>query len=757
MLDTGSALKQIKLYSLQTRSLKAAINTYNSLTQLLKKCRQLAQQRRHRYLLHISGEQQWSIRQANQALQLLNEKRCLWIGDQPPNQIAHSTNPQALSHLGCEYGLLIYNAFSGFDPDAFGAVSGTLGGGGLLILLTPPSDEWAEYPDPEAERIAVANYNLPKPSLFFKRLSRVLASEQSVAQITADQILFRQPETVSTQQISRVKDRACRTSDQADAVEAIIHVVKGHRKRPLVLSSDRGRGKSSALGIAAARLIEAGHQRILVTASRQRAVETLFEMAARELGTQQSGVEPLRFQDGVIEYMAPDLLISETAKGDLLLVDEAAAIPTPILKTLLHLYPRIVFSTTVHGYEGTGLGFNHRFKKHLQQERPQWREIFLRTPIRWAADDPLEQLVFRMLALDAEPAQPEKIEALDRNALSLVFPSSEQLLEHENRLQQLFGLLVLAHYRTTPRDLWHLLDGPNLQTVILIHQEQVVAVALLASEGGFSAELAEQIWLGRRRPRGHLLAQSLSAHLGLRSASTLKGLRIMRIAVHPVLQNRGLGQHLLKAIKEHATRKAYDYLGVSFGATTKLIRFWQKNDMQAVRLGLHAGASSSQQSVMCIDALSQSGEALLYQARARYAIQTPTLLCETMARLSAELVLPLLKEIETPLVTELTEQDWLDVVTYAFANRGYDYTQSTIQTLCLKALSEGLVNKADSILLIKRVLQKKSWLHCATALGFSGRKAVDRQLRKIMGKLILQFGNDSIVSLARKITSDIQP
>ncbi|MCG7904947.1 MAG: tRNA(Met) cytidine acetyltransferase, partial [Candidatus Thiodiazotropha taylori] len=146
------------------------------------------------------------------------------------------------------------------------------------------------------------------------------------------------------------------------------------------------------------RLIEAGYQRILVTASRQAAVESLFSMAANELGMAAHGVE-LHHQQGVIEYVAPDRLIRENPRGDLLLVDEAAAIPTPVLIKLLEHYPRIAFATTVHGYEGTGLGFNHRFKKHLDQQRPQWREIQLKTPIRWAMDDPLEQLVFRMLAL----------------------------------------------------------------------------------------------------------------------------------------------------------------------------------------------------------------------------------------------------------------------------------------------------------------------------------------------------------------------
>ncbi|MCG7867875.1 MAG: GNAT family N-acetyltransferase, partial [Candidatus Thiodiazotropha taylori] len=553
------------------------------------------------------------------------------------------------------------------------------------------------------------------PSHFFTRLAKLLETEPTIARTTVEGLKAAQTAIPSNQPVPVSTDPSCLTEDQSNAVEAIIHVVKGHGRRPLVLSSDRGRGKSSALGIAAARLIEAGYQRILVTASRQAAVESLFSMAANELGMEAHGVE-LHHQQGVIEYVAPDRLIQEKPRGDLLLVDEAAAIPTPVLIKLLEHYPRIAFATTVHGYEGSGLGFNHRFKKHLDQQRPQWREIQLKTPIRWAMDDPLEQLVFRMLALDAEPTQIEPEQSLESDQFCVTFPDQKQLMEDEQQLQQFFGLLVLAHYRTTPRDLWHLLDGPNLQPVVVTHNQQIIAVALLASEGEFSAELAEQIWLGRRRPRGHLLAQSLAAHLGLRTASTLKGLRIMRIAVHPALQSRGIGQQLLKAIQNYARNQAYDYLGVSYGAETRLIRFWQANGMKAVRIGVHPGASSSQQSVMHIQALSTSGKSMLSQARTSYSRQLPALLAEPLSQLPADLLIPLLKEIEFPPLSNLTEQQWLDAVAYAFGNRAYDYTQGIIKTLTLSSIADGLLNESDEHLLIKRVLQKQSWSECATAL-----------------------------------------
>jgi tRNA(Met) cytidine acetyltransferase len=703
--------------------------------------------------LHISGEVAWCVQQACRLVEQLAESSTLWIGDEAPETIASSNNQQALIHLGGEQALLIYNAFSGFDPDAFGAISGTLRGGGLLLLLTPPLDRWAEYRDPQSERIAVANCELPIVSPFFKRLAGILQSDPQVVRLTPEQTGSCVPPAAKCVKIRLPQDQTCRTQDQADAVEGIIHVAKGHRKRPLVLTSDRGRGKSSSLGIAAARLVSDRPRRILVTASRQSAVQTLFEMAAKQLNSIQTGVDTLYHDDGLIQYIAPDLLIAERPVADLVLVDEAATIPTPLLISLLHHYPRIVFATTVHGYEGTGLGFNHRFKKHLDNATPQWREIHLKTPIRWAPFDPLEQLVFRLLALDAEPVQSCEIDHPHADQLTLRFPNQKELGEDENLLQQLFGLLVLAHYRTTPRDLWHLLDGPNLTTVTLSHKQQVVAVALLASEGEFSPDLAMQIWLGRRRPRGHLLAQSLSAHLGIRSASTLKGMRIMRIAVHPAHQNRGFGRHLVTAIKRYVTEQNFDYLGVSFGATGQLIRFWQNNGMQAVRLGVHAGASSSHQSVMFLYALNDAGEALHRQARARYAQQLPALLADSLSHLEADLVGPLIKGIEAPALADLTDQDWLDLATYAFANRGYEYTQSLIQRLALKALSDALLDDSDSSLLIMRVLQKQDWKRCAAIQKMAGHKAVDQRLRDIIKTTLVQYASDELIRQARSFNS----
>jgi tRNA(Met) cytidine acetyltransferase len=435
-------------------------------------------------------------------------------------------------------------------------------------------------------------------------------------------------------------------------------------------------------------------------------------------------------------------------------VDEAAAIPTKILEGLLTHYPRIVFATTVHGYEGTGLGFNIRFKGQLDRQTPQWREIILTEPIRWSRNDPLEPLIFRLLALDASPAKNVEVADATIRDVTVEFPSQQQLLDNEKDLNQLFGLLVIAHYRTTPLDLRHLLDGPNLSIALLRHRGIIVAVALLAAEGGFTEEMAEQIWAGRRRPRGHLLAQSLCAHLGLQAAATLKGMRIMRITVHPALQGRGLGSMLVGAVRQEAKTRGFDYLGTSFGATPELIHFWRRCGLQALRIGLRAGASSSNHSAIFLLPLGKQGATMATEARRRFSKQLPAMLGDTLAHLSSSLAAPLLKGIEHPSTTRLEHQDWLDLVAFAFAERGYDLCLHAIELISLAALADGIVVDKDAKLLIKRVLQKQSWQACACALALSGRSVTVRQIRQVIARLIEHYGNKEVNKLASRVQAD---
>ncbi len=179
-----------------------------------------------------------------------------------------------------------------------------------------------------------------------------------------------------------------------------------------------------------------------------------------------------------------------------MIVDEAAAFPVSRLEAFLEA-DRIAFATTTHGYEG-GPRFSVRFRDRLADSDHEVVDRTLVEPIRYAAGDPLEVWGFRALLLDARPpvaplvadAQPETVEYCRLEP--------DELLADESLLREAFGLLVLAHYRTEPNDLARLLDAPNLETRALVHDGHVASVALLAREGGLSAETRNDV---RRRTR----------------------------------------------------------------------------------------------------------------------------------------------------------------------------------------------------------------------------------------------------------------
>ena len=150
-------------------------------------------------------------------------------------------------------------------------------------------------------------------------------------------------------------------------------------------------------------------------------------------------------------------------------------------------------------------------------------DISLQEPIRWSAGDPLEATINRLLLLDAEPHDPTGFIGQEYTCIKCT-----DLVHNEERLRQVYGLLVLAHYRTTPGDLRLFLDAPNIHIYALQSGEEMVAVALIAEEGQLEPTLVQSIWEGKRRPKGQLLPQTLVAHEGWKEVALWKGWRIMQ-------------------------------------------------------------------------------------------------------------------------------------------------------------------------------------------------------------------------------------
>lgn len=688
----------------------------------------------HRQLVVISGSEQWCLDELKSLLLSFMPDQGLWLGDHAPDNIASSKQGKATQWLGRERQFVVFNAWSGFDVDAFGAISGVIRGGGILFLLTPPLSQWSRTNDPEHRRITVyPETDVQVTGRYIRRLARLISGSKDICLLEQGREA-RWPELQAPNVLSISPEDDCRTEEQSQAVNAVIRVAIGHRRRPLVLTADRGRGKSAALGIAAAQLLQQGLTQIVVTGPSLVCTEQVFRHCAGLLDDVSENRGLLEWQGKTLRFMAPDEIttdITEQKVGcDLMLVDEAAALPVPLLESLLRQQSRIVFSSTIHGYEGTGRGFAIRFRKTLDRMTPKWRDLHIRQAIRWADGDPLEQIVFDSLLLDARPAADSDIAEAIPDQCEWIHFDRDQLARDETLLRQVFGLLVLAHYRTRPFDLRHLLDGPNIEVFGMLFQGQLVGTVLAAQEGGIEQELQDAIWLGKRRVRGHLIPQSLSNHAGIPQAIRFRGLRILRIAVHPGVQRKRLGADMLSRLNRSSAESGNDYIGTSFGATPDLLSFWQGSDFQPVRVGLQREAASGCYSVMMLKALSEQGAELVAEARSRFRESLLAQLPESLQSIEAALATQLLQSVFQGTDNPMLDRDWLDITSFAQGQRLYESCLPAIRRLLLAGLADTEVDSNVLQPLVMKVLQLQGWGKLARYEGVTGKKQSQARLRE---------------------------
>ncbi|MDP0587718.1 MAG: GNAT family N-acetyltransferase [Candidatus Endonucleobacter bathymodioli] len=705
---------------------------------------------RQRRLLVISGSEYWCCEQAKKALAVLVPEMLLWVGGYDntvglfegicrPKVIASS---EASQWLGKETGCLVINSWSGFCVDAFGILSGTVKAGGVLLLLTPPLKSWAAYQDPEYKRITVyPNKFEDVTGRYLRRMVRLIgdSADLSLLEEAGRQRFQKNRDIYSKMYCDQI---GCFSEEQSQTVQAILRVAKGHRKRPLVVTANRGCGKSAALGIAAALLIADGTDRIIVTAPSMGVTDVIFRHAAERLDGSDVAKGVIDCQGRQLIFKAPDELAETHYTGSLLLVDEAAAIPASLLKKLLISYSRIVFSTTIHGYEGSGRSFSIRFSMTLDDLRPQWKKLQIHEPVRWSRNDPLERFSFTSLMLNASLVIEKDLQIEDWKNECFEEINRDELVDNELLLEELFGLLVMAHYKTSPLDLRHLLDGTNISIYVLRIEGHVLAVALVACEGQIQSELAKDIWLGKRRVRGHLLPQILSNHLGIEEAVTLTGGRVIRIAVRPEFQRRGLGVRIMNAISNALSKKGYDYVGSLFGGTSELLDFWGKAGLVPVRIGVTREVSSGTYSAAVLQGLSSQGVSLLNEARRRFSPQFVYLLPDVLNCLNADIVVGLLRNL--PLWEySLSVYDRVDLESFTEGGRLYESCIVSIKKLTVVSLSKNscLCQFAEwqIVFLVGKVLQHQSWATMTERCKFSGKKQAVSHLRSVVKRLLYLY------------------
>ena len=661
--------------------------------------------------------------------------------------------------LGTTVPALVFDAHAGLSPNALGRVVGTVDGGGLLVLLVPPLADWPDRRDAADEKLAVPPFDVGDVSGHFRRrFVRTLLAHRGVAVVDVDDSTIRRdglthPAPRRTPPSMGFPDdpsfpiqayEACRTQDQVEALRAFERLEDPWNA--LVLEADRGRGKSSVAGLAAACFAVAG-EAVTVTAPAYRSAREAFGRAGELLAeldavAEEPGAAPRRLETrtgGHIGYAAP-ADVDPTAP-DVLIVDEAAAIGVPLLTAFLAA-PRVAFTTTIHGYEGTGRGFAVRFRDRLADNDHTVTDRSLVTPIRYAAGDPVEVWSFRALLFDAKPAVDPVV--ADASTVSVEYRAltGAELVEDEPRLREVFGLLVLAHYRTEPEDLARLLDAPNIRVRVLLHEGHVAAVALLAREGDLPAGRRAAMYEGER-VRGNMLPDVLTSQLRDESAGEPVGHRVMRIATHPAIRRRGLGSMLLEAV--HAEfGEDVDWFGVGFGATPDLVSFWRENGYGTVHLSTTRNDVSGEHSALMLRPTSSAGEALHRRHAEWFVARVPSMLAGPLREVDADVVRASLGAADVAPDITLEDRDWRLVAATAYGPGLVDVDLRPFRRLVMAHLVDptdpSLLTARQERLLVRKVLQGWSWRACAPALDFHSAGECMRALGEAFVPLVEAYG-----------------
>ena len=570
-----------------------------------------------RRLLVLSGEEGWCF---DHALKLRDALPGDWLWISPQPDAENHCSPSALQTLlGREFRHAVFDARQGFDAAAFAALSGTLKAGSWLVLLLPVWDEWENQPDADSLRWSDCPDPIATPH-FVQHFKRVLTANN-------DAILWRQNQPFTLAHFTPRTDWHPATGAPQPEQQQLLQQLLTMPLGVAVVTAARGRGKSALAGQLISRIAGSA----IVTAPAKAATYVLAQFAGEKF-----------------RFIAPDALLASDEQADWLVVDEAAAIPAPLLHQLVSRFPRTLLTTTVQGYEGTGRGFLLKFCARF----PHLHRFELQQPIRWAQGCPLEKMVSEALVFDDE----NFTHTPQGNIVISAFEQTLWRSEPQTPLK-VYQLLSGAHYRTSPLDLRRMMDAPGQHFLQAAGENEIAGALWLVDEGGLSQELSQAVWAGFRRPRGNLVAQSLAAHGSNPLAATLRGRRVSRIAVHPARQREGTGQQLIAGALQYT--QDLDYLSVSFGYTGELWRFWQRCGFVLVRMGNHREASSGCYTAMALLPMSDAGKQLAEGEHYRLRRDA-----QALAKWNGE-TLP----VDPLNDAVLSDDDWLELAGFAFAHR----------------------------------------------------------------------------------------
>jgi len=527
--------------------------------------------------------------------------------------------------LGTTYGMLVLQDFESLTPNILCRTIETVEGGGLVVLLIKTMTSLKQLFSMTMDihsRFRTESHENVRP-LFNERLILSLANcrnclfmddELNILNISS---LAKDIQPVSGEnsldaKIAKnlvelkqsLKQNAtlgplvnlAKTLDQAQALLQLFDgLVEKNVRHTISMTAGRGRGKSAAMGMILAAAIASGFSSIFVTAPSPENLKTLFEFVFKgleALGYQEHAhyeaiqstnpdfnkavvrVNVTRNHKQMIQYIQPQDY-AKCSNADLMVIDEASAIPLTHVKKLLGPY-MVFMSSTVNGYEGTGRSLSIKLIQKLREQGRSnqdgqgklssggriLREVSLDDPIRYAADDPIEKWLYDLLCLNATESESLRHGLPHPNDCELFLVNRETLFSYhkatESFLFRLMSLFVSSHYKNSPNDLQLLSDAPAHAVFVLLgplknekgknETPDILCAVQVCLEGKISKKSVEDHTLRGLKPSGDLIPWTISEQYQDNDFPQLNGVRVVRIATHVEGQKMGYGSKALELI-----------------------------------------------------------------------------------------------------------------------------------------------------------------------------------------------------------------
>lgn len=556
---------------------------------------------------------------------------------------------QTANLLGQEFKNIVIDARFGIHLETLAIAAGTLQSGGLLLLVLSGWENLSQLPDTDSLRWSGESQPIPTPN-FVAHFKHCVAQFSIKVLREKDVVIFAESEVQPAAFFEP-------TYEQSE----ILHAILAQKYTHYFLTAKRGRGKSALLGMLAEHLVKK-NQPVYLCAPNQSAVRSVKKFCSENL--------PFIAPDELVRKLeeAPDF-----ASNAWLLVDEAAMIPLSLLQVFHQHFDSVVFCSTTQSYEGTGRGFELKFKNFCKN----YRAFTLHQPLRWHADDRLEPFIEQLLLLNTDETftQAQVEEILSLSLIEIQSLSQKTLAQTP---QDFYGLLCAAHYRTSPLDLRRLLDAPKQHFWQAQYQQNLLGALWAVEEGDIHDDaLIIALQRGERRPRGNLAVQTLTLHYQQPTACKLRSWRISRIAVAPNWQKKGIGKKLIATLKESAVDFGKDFLSVSFGYTPELARFWQTCGFTLVHFSQGKEASSGCFSVIALYGVSIQGREWVAGVAQEFQRNLPLNdhpLAQNLNKFS----------LENEQIWQLYEQDWLQLQGFAQYHVPYFTAHIALKRLAAK-------------------------------------------------------------------------